>query len=942
MGNRKNLLSILIALILVSVPTFFIAAFLSTGDIKHSGKILTQLLVYLTVSSILLALINRLSNNFVDRVSTLLVESAESLIGGRENEYLKYVENRNHFFDTRTLTFKSDFNPELLQVYVDLKLTNLHSTEDGEKTIKDFLSEKAPNNTKFIIIGEPGSGKTTLLRQLALTLSKKQQTTLPKKLPILLYIRDIQRSVENKPNISLSEIIIESLGGKARNLPIEWFENYLQKGKCLLLMDGLDEIADSAKRLLVSDWVQKQIIDYKDNHFIITSRPHGYNDNPIIGVTPLQLKPFDLMQVEEFIQRWYLAKEITRSRTDNEATKWIAEDNAKDLYNIIKNKPALADLAVNPLLATMIATIHSYKGILPERRSDLYRDIFEVVLKRRIDYWHSVQLRTEQVVAILKSLAYNMMVHKHRKIAIEDAGKIIRDELSKTESKLSESEFIASVSKQSGILLETGADVYTFAHLTFQEYAASAYILDQWTVPTINDDLDKRILDSWWFETILLYAAQADATPIIAQCLDHEPPVLDLAMQCANEALIIDSAWRHTLTQKIDSSIESLNPEESKNAARAKLRSRTRQGWMIRLNDKVSIDESLISNIEYQLFLEEMNEQKEYLYPDHWASERFPPEMGKFPVVGIRYDDAVKFCDWLSRKDIWSAKYRTPLKKEAEASNLTNSNLSYWVTNEGVIELYPRPNDSTYSVPQVKLIKELSKDLEEVILLKEAIEWRKIHHRPTEAIMPSYLPLSEGRASRTSGTGGIAVDAQLDIVQRREKILKNHEEVSKYLFIDHNSIIEICSSMFLAKVEDKAKFTSWLQVRSIYNHPNHSTGSWSKDYLKVFADRSDLDNISTLLTNNIIRLLNVFMKRNWRDFETSMKKETAYEIIRWTLRVCVTSLGSYLGQKHIHIQSETKQKLTVACENLIVDTIILEERIKNSIPIMESIRIVKQ
>lgn len=944
MGNKKNLLSVIVALLLVSIPTFFIIAYISTRSIRRSGEVLLTLLVYLIISSVLLAIINKLSNDFVDRASSYLIEIIENIIGGRDKEYRKYVENRNYFFDTKSLTFKSDFNPALLQVYIDLKLTNLTDNTNGEKVIWDYFFSENQNNKKIVILGDPGSGKTTLLRHIALILAKKQSPHNLKELPILLYIRDIQRSVENKPNISLAEIIIESLGGRIVNFPAEWFETYLQRGKCILLLDGLDEIADAAKRLLVSDWVQRQINDYRENYFVITSRPHGYSSNPLSGVTTLQLKSFDLDQVEKFIQKWYLAREITRSRNENEATKWIAEDNARDLYKIIKNKPALAELAVNPLLATMIATIHSYKGILPERRSDLYRDIFEVVLKRRIEFWHSVQLRTEQVVAILKLLAYNMMVNKYRKISMEDAEQIIRNELSKTESKLNEKEFIESVCKQSGILLEITNGYYAFAHLTFQEYAASAYILDQWTLPSINDDLDKRIHDSWWFETILLYAAQADATPIISQCLIHEPPVLDLAMQCANEALVIDQAWRNELNQKIDNSIESLNPEERKNAARAKLRSRTRQGWMLRLSDKVSIDESLISNIEYQLFVEEAKEQKEYHYPDVWVEDKFPKNNGKLPVLGIRYDDAVKFCEWLSKKDIWSAQYRIPTRKEAEASSLQIAGGSYWVTNDGVIELYPPANISLYSISQVKMISALLADLDELVILGEAIEWRKVHHRPTEELLPTYLPVSEGRATgRTSqGSGGIAIEAQIDIVREREKKLKCYDEVSHYLFVDINNIVDICTKLFLGKVEDKNKFTSWLKVRSMCTSKNHSIGNWHKDFLRDFMDRSELDGTSTILSNNIIRLLTALETRSWHDFKTDTDKENVYKIIRWITRVCTSALGYYLSQKSIHVQSDVKQKLTESCNNLIVEMSILEERMKNDSPVIESLRIVKQ
>jgi predicted NACHT family NTPase len=43
-------------------------------------------------------------------------------------------------------------------------------------------------------------------------------------------------------------------------------------------------------------------------------------------------------------------------------------------------------MALNPLLLTMIATVHCYRGALPGRRVELYDEICDVLLGKRSEY----------------------------------------------------------------------------------------------------------------------------------------------------------------------------------------------------------------------------------------------------------------------------------------------------------------------------------------------------------------------------------------------------------------------------------------------------------------------------------------------------------------------------------------------------------------------------
>ena len=83
--------------------------------------------------------------------------------------------------------------------------------------------------------------------------------------------------------------------------PNRWIERLLRKGKCVVLLDGLDEIADPDARKVVAAWVEQQMAQYGPNRFIITSRPFGYRSNPLSGVTVLEIQPFTGDQVQKFV-----------------------------------------------------------------------------------------------------------------------------------------------------------------------------------------------------------------------------------------------------------------------------------------------------------------------------------------------------------------------------------------------------------------------------------------------------------------------------------------------------------------------------------------------------------------------------------------------------------------------------------------------------------------
>ncbi|MFN0112319.1 MAG: NACHT domain-containing protein [Blastocatellia bacterium] len=479
---------------------------------------------------------------------------------GFRRAYYKQIIREYGVFNVRGLGLINTFTLKLDQVFVDLRIAPSFNPQKassdpvaspltaekltGNRPIWDFLRVKRTDDEQaaaLAIIGPPGCGKTTLLQHIALTLAGNRQHRyrLRAYAPLLLFLRDHAAAITVDPAITLGALARKHLSSQFPKLkpPPDWFEHQLEQGKCLALLDGLDEIAEREQREAVARWVDRQIRNYADCPFVVTSRPQGYRDAPLDRAHVVEVQPFDAKQVRRFIENWYLANEIVASgNKDDEEVRERASKDAEDLMQMLSSMPTLSALTVNPLLLTMIAMVHRYHGALPGSRVELYNEICEVLLGR----WRQARgvrdkLTAAQKRVVLEPLAAEMMKHRVREITADGAMAIIRPLLksvgvSDAEAKTALSDFQAAT----GLLLEREAGQWSFAHLTFQEYLTSAHWLEHKEAPP---DWNGLVGNSWWHETLRLYAAKGNATPIVRACLDAgNVAALTLAADCLEEA----------------------------------------------------------------------------------------------------------------------------------------------------------------------------------------------------------------------------------------------------------------------------------------------------------------------------------------------------------------------------------------------------------------------
>jgi hypothetical protein len=644
------------------------AALAVTGSVAANQVLNGGSLDYRWLGASLIVFI--LAETLADVVGPRLADSRPGPPSKRRNplsrqrkRYLRQLEHSVRDMETIGIATQSEFVLQLRQVYVDVSLVpqppqntagepyvGLVKTAPAERrTLRSFLERS--DGQVFTAIGGPGSGKTTLVRRTALDLCRWSWRR--RSLPLVIYLRDHAAAIlsDSPPGLA---VVAASAAWTNGRIAATWFERRLDGGNCLVLLDGLDEVADETDRARVVGWTETQIQRYPRNNYVITSRPHGYLSNPLPSANVLQVRRFTGEQVSMFLHSWYYAIECHAIGAGGKAVRATATRKADDLLDRLRRQPALYDLAANPLLLTMIANVHRYRDALPGSRAALYAEMCEVLLHRRQESKGLTDpsgLRGPQKEHVVCALAWQMMVAKIRDIPFQAACDAVEPVLSQVSREVTPTDFL-NEARKSGLLIEREHGVYAFAHLTLQEYLAAAHITD----PAQIERLTAAVDDPWWRETTLLWAAGSDATPVINACLaSGTVRALALAFDCAAEALMVDPDVRRPL-EALLTSPDAEKGDHGRLITGVKAARSLRD--VIWLGEGTTICARPVGQDLYAMFAR-----------DERAAGRHTPGNGQragdqAPAVGMWSSDAARFITWLNSLFDAGTTYRLPTPVE--------------------------------------------------------------------------------------------------------------------------------------------------------------------------------------------------------------------------------------------------------------------------------------
>jgi predicted NACHT family NTPase len=374
-----------------------------------------------------------------------------------------------------------------------LEMTELLEA-DGEKFDRFGLNritekrvsglEAVSHYSKLMVLGKPGTGKTTFLKYLALQCI--EGLFQPDRVPIFITLKEFAET-RDQPNLLsyITQLIDVSI---------------LEVGRALILLDGLDELrAKAGSRVL------RQIRSFSNqfytNQFVITCRIAA-KEYTFEQFTEVEIADFDEEQINSFAQNWF------RSSNPIKTERFIQK--------LRENQP-LQELASNPLLLTLLCLVFGEVGDFPANRSELYKEGIDILLKRwdgqrnimRDQAYKRLPLKRKE--NLLSQIAWNQFAHgnyfftqKTVEKQITDYIRTLPDTSSDPASLHLDSEAILkAIEAQHGLLIERARGIYSFSHLTFQEYFAARHIVETEEFP----QLIQHMMENRWQEVFLLVCA---------------------------------------------------------------------------------------------------------------------------------------------------------------------------------------------------------------------------------------------------------------------------------------------------------------------------------------------------------------------------------------------------------------------------------------------------
>lgn len=350
---------------------------------------------------------------------------------------------------------------------------------------------------RFIVLGKPGAGKTTFLKNIMFqTLDGKIAKS---RLPIFVSLKDLADS-----NKSLLDFVVDEF--EICNFPSAgpFIRRILAQGRCQLLLDGLDEVPANKQ-----DFVIKEILAlarrYDGNQIVISCRTAAYNQW-FASFTDVEMADFNDEQIRQFVQNWFSEE----PRIGEECWKRIFSD------------APIKELATVPLLLTLLCLAFNETMGFPNNRADLYKEAIDALLKkwdsarriRRSEVYKNLSLKRKE--SLFCRIAKETFEHGNYFISQRTLERYIADfiqhlpEANQATLEPDSEAVLVAIEANHGIFVQRASGIYSFSHLTFQEYFTGQYIVEHSNEESLEEFVNEHLDDSRWQEVFLLISGMLE------------------------------------------------------------------------------------------------------------------------------------------------------------------------------------------------------------------------------------------------------------------------------------------------------------------------------------------------------------------------------------------------------------------------------------------------
>ncbi len=318
---------------------------------------------------------------------------------------------------------------------------------------------------RVLVVGRPGSGKTTLVHKLSKDWADGKVLG---KYKILLIV--CLRGFHNSPNVTLQDLIKCYFTKKDFNRICEYIEEHEGLGVCFIL-DGLDEYQpESEEPNFIFQLIKRDVLPCAT--VIVASRPAAVAMYDKVAKRQVEVLGFFKQQIEEYIESYEFNSDLQKS----------------NLKSYLLHHPNIHHMCYLPIQSAMICFLFDKCGdTLPNTETGIYAEFTKQTLLRafdrikglhcRLQSLEGLQGKEKSILQNVCKLAYEMTILNKQIIKRDTVETFMSTELVKESLGLMTVDEMATICGFQNL--------YSFFHLTFQEFLAANHI----SVQTIEEQL---------------------------------------------------------------------------------------------------------------------------------------------------------------------------------------------------------------------------------------------------------------------------------------------------------------------------------------------------------------------------------------------------------------------------------------------------------------------
>jgi predicted NACHT family NTPase len=402
--------------------------------------------------------------------------------------------------------------------------------------------EVVAKNTNLMVVGKPGSGKTTYLQRVVTECNAG--TLQAHRIPVLIRLRDFVKDGR--------EVLYALKPYLEKRWQLSDAESLLKQGRVLVLLDGLDEVTGEDGKN-ITDEIKKFARDYPQVQVIVTCRTQS-QESRFERFDYVEVADFNEGQVRSFSEHWFKAV-----IGDELVGLTKAQELLEQLFR--EENKSIRELAITPILLSLTCAVFNETGKFYSKRSKLYEEGLELLLEQ----WDkSREIERDEIYRDL-SVERKWELLSYLAVKKFEQTQYVLFEQTEIEGYITEFlgigqpdslAVLRAMESQHGLLIERAQKVWSFSHLTFQEYLVTRQILANCNPLSINDPilnkLVSHVIDKRWREVFLLATTMLEKPDvlfslmkaIIDKILLKYPPLQNFLIWVHQKSKSVDTPYK--------------------------------------------------------------------------------------------------------------------------------------------------------------------------------------------------------------------------------------------------------------------------------------------------------------------------------------------------------------------------------------------------------------